>query len=171
MSDYFPQGRFAGSHKSYEYWFTGLNTQVLNFEQDYNYLYYLTVNSVQNLAQQGIGRLQEVYKRAFAAQSSESKQGGVDNTGEPGANAADFLNSPGDLARAQLSIVGDPDWIQQGSLWAGVGNAATPASQFTNFLSDGSINYDTQELVFSVAWNRPADYDLNTGVMTVKAQS
>ena len=171
VSDYFPQGRFAGAHKAYEYWFTGLNTQVLNYEQDFDYLYYLTVNSAQSpTGQQGFGRLQEVYKRSFAAQSSESKQTGADNTAEPGANAADFLYSPADLSRAKLTILGDPDWIQQGSLWAGVGNTA-PETQFTNFLSDGSINYDTQEIVFSLAWNRSADYDLTTGLMTVKAQS
>lgn len=173
LSDYFPKGRYAGSHKAYEYWFTGLNTQILNYEQQFDYLYYLTVNSAQGPAttgQEGFGRLQEIPKRAFAAQSPESKQGGADNTGEPGANAADFLYSPADLSRAKITILGDPDWIQQGSLWAGVGNTA-PDPQFTNFLSDGSINYDTQEIVFSLAWNQPADYDLDTGVMTVQASS
>jgi hypothetical protein len=167
VSDYFPRGRFSGSHKAYEYWFTGQNTQVLNFEQEFNYLYYLTVNTAQT-APTGVGRLQEVYKKAFAAQSPESKQGGSDNTGEPGANAADFLYSPGDLARAKLTIVGDPDWIQQGSLWAGAEDVSVTDSKFVNFVSDGSMNFDTQEILFSLAWNQPADYDLGTGLIPIK---
>jgi len=167
VSDYFPQGRFNGAHKAYQYWFTGQNTQILQYEQDYNYLYYLTVNSAGSVPS-GFGKLQEVYKRAFAAQSPESKQQGVANTGEPGANAADFLYSPGDLARVKMTIMGDPDWIQQGSLWAGVEDESVTDRRYVNFLSDGSINYDTQEVLFSVAWNQPADYDLDTGLISIK---
>jgi hypothetical protein len=44
---YFPQGVFRGVHKSYKYWFTGENSEILDYNQDFNYLYYTVVNSKQ----------------------------------------------------------------------------------------------------------------------------
>ena len=37
-SDFFPSPKFRGTQKKYNYWFTGENTQVLDFSQDFNYL-------------------------------------------------------------------------------------------------------------------------------------
>jgi hypothetical protein len=171
ISDYFPQGRFNGVHKRYDYWFTGANTQILDFDQEFNYLYLITTN----VAQPGAAPLapqnyQEIVKRAFAAQSGESKQQGASNTAEGAANAADFLYSPADQARNRMTIVGDPDWIQQGSLWGGALNASVTDPQYVNWLSDGSINFDTQEVLYELGWNTPGDYDLDTGVMVIKGQ-
>jgi hypothetical protein len=42
QSEYFPAGKIRGRHKSYKYWFTGQNTQVLKFEQKFNKLYHTT---------------------------------------------------------------------------------------------------------------------------------
>jgi hypothetical protein len=172
ISAYFPQGRFNGVHKRYDYWFTGDNTQILNFEQDFNYLYYITMNVRQPPVTAGAPEsYREIVKRAFAAQSGESKQQGAANTSEGAANAADFLYSPGDQARNRISIVGDPDWIQQGSLWGGALNPSVVEAQYVNWLSDGSINFDTQEIIYEVGWNTPGDYNLETGIMAVRGQT
>ena len=50
-SEYFPPGDYRGVHKSYQYWFTGQNTQVLKFNQQYNSAYYLTFTNPQLLSQ------------------------------------------------------------------------------------------------------------------------
>lgn len=167
-SDYFPQGRFVGTQKKYNYWFTGENTSVLRYEQDFNYLFYLTVNSEQDLVDIGSTTdYREFEKRAFAPNSPESAQGTKNNAGEPGANAADYLYSPGDLAEVRVEIVGDPAWISQGETWTGVGgDSITDASQVA-FLPDGTINFETQEALFEIAFNKPGDYDLNTGAMKI----
>ena len=31
-------------------------------------------------------------------------------------------------------------------------------------MPDGTINYEGQEILFELAWNKPADYDLETGI-------
>lgn len=178
-SDYFPQGKFRGAQKEYYYWFTGQNSEVLNFEQDFNFLFFLTVNT----RQQKIGRSSNVYeieKRMFSPNSPQSSQGSSDDQVlEPSANAADYLYSPSDQGKVKITIVGDPAWIYQGELWSGVrgadkvttqndtGGTTTVDPYFDAFLSDGTINFDAREALFRLAYNKPQDYDINTGVMNI----
>jgi len=35
------------------------------------------------------------------------------------------------------------------------------------FLPDGTINYERQEALFEVGFNKPEDYDLDTGLMPI----
>ena len=61
-----------------------------------------------------------------------------------------------------MTIVGDPAWLQQGELalgFSGTGLYGKP------FLDDGTINFERQEVLFEVAFNKPVDYDLQTGLM------
>ncbi len=178
-SDYFPEGKFRGAQKEYFYWFTGQNTSVLNFEQDFNFLFFLTVNT----RQQKIGRSSNVYeieKRMFSPNSPQSSQGtGDDQVLEPSANAADYLYSPSDQGKVKITIVGDPAWIYQGELWSGVrgadkvttqndtGGTTTTDPYFDAFLSDGTINFDAREALFRLAYNKPQDYDTNTGLINL----
>lgn len=168
-SPYFPNGRFQGTQKKYDYWFTGANNSILNFEQSYDQLYYITVNV--NEDRPGITQTsdyREQQKRIFAANSPESNQYNPGNTGEPAANAADRLYSPSDQARISMSIVGDPAWIYQGEVWSGVNGPAVNDPSAVAFLPDGTINPERQEALFEVTWNRPGDYDLDTGLMDIK---
>ena len=57
--------------------------------------------------------------------------------------------------------MGDPAWIQQGSFAGGV---SPQEFDFNAFLPDGTINFDAREVMFEIAWQRPEDYNLNTGL-------
>ena len=158
-SDYFPVSRKNGVHKQYKHWFTGQNSQILTFEQDFNYLFYNTVNA-NNHTSTPYGREQE--KNSWQTRSNISDQGQPGKTNEPGANAAAYLYSPADQARVKMSIVGDPAWLQQGELWNGLqGNKIYS----NNFLTDGTINFENQEVLFEIEFNTPVDYDMDTGLM------
>lgn len=173
-SEYFPRGRFRGAQKKYAYWFTGENTSVLNFEQDFNYLYYVTINTRtrQQVATRSTSQYEEIEKRAFAPNSPQSNKGIEGDFNEPAANAADYLYSPADQSRVRLTILGDPAWIQQGELWSGIrttnnNNASKSDVFFDAFLDDGTINFDAREALFELVFNKPADYDINTGLVNV----
>jgi hypothetical protein len=159
-SPYFGPSKFRGTHKEYDYWFTGKNTEVLDFKQEYNYLYYQTfggdmgVPTMQNNAR-------ELTKQVYQNSSSESAQGSKNRRNEGSSNAASLLYSPSDQANAQLEIIGDPDWIAQSEIFyspeaTGVGLGP--------FMHDGSINYDASEVLFAVNYNTNIDYDLKTGI-------
>ena len=167
-STYFPMSKFRGVHKSYPYWFTGQNTAVLDYTATFNYLYNITVtgSTPQNSAAAELRRkytssMREMPKYTYASASSESRAGADGKTNEIGANASEYLYSPGDLRQAKIRIIGDPAWIQQGDLAGGV---SVQDFSYAPFFPDGTINFDAQQVLFEIAWQRPQDYDIATGL-------
>lgn len=161
-SPYFPQSKYRGAHKAYNYWFTGLNTQILNYEQEYNQAYYTTLTSNASGLATPLPSGRDQFKQAYMATSEQRGQGQANYVNEPADNAASFLYSVSDFGEVRLKIVGDPAWMQQGEVAFGV-NARS--FEYRPFNSDGGINYDSQEVTFTVSFSRPTDYNFNTGIM------
>ena len=160
-SEYFDPGAFRGVHKVYNYWFTGQNTQVTQYEQSFNGLWSQTITKtgfeqaidIQNNVNSGL-----IWKKRFLPASNQSREGAETNTFEPAANAADMLYTV-DLAKISLNIIGDPAWIS---------SPKTPkpgAFVVSPFFDDDTINYGAGSPYFEFAWNRPVDYNLETGLM------
>ena len=163
-SPYFPGAYYRGVHKRYPYWFTGENTEIINFRQDFNYLYFQQFGPERLTNPTEINTI-HVTKNFYMPRSNESNLGGVNKSSEASSSAASVLYSPADMAMAELIIVGDPDWIAQSEIFYSpkvskqkVGNAP--------FMPDGSINYDASEVYFSVEYNTPADYQ-DTGLQNI----
>ena len=170
-SEFFPPARLRGRHKSYKYWFTGQNTQVLRFEQSFNKLYAVTFTNPQTLA---VTRAQTNHRESpvyvyQAAAGGSSSQGAEGKANAIGASAADYLYSPTDIANCTIGIIGDPAWIQQGVSVSGIDSLNY---NFHAFEPDGSINYDAQEIIFDLQWNPSVDYDVNkTGLANPNVSS
>lgn len=167
-SVYFPVSKFRGVHKSYPYWFTGQNTAVLDYTATFNSLYNITVTGTtpQNSGAARQRRaftssMRDIPKYTYASASTESRAGADNQANEVGANASEYIYSPGDLALAKIRIIGDPAWIQQGSISGGV---SVQDFSYSPFLSDGTINFDASQIMFEIAWQRPQDYDIATGL-------
>lgn len=159
-SEYFNKSSFVGTHKKYYYWFTGENVEILDYQQDFNNLYYIVVNGNQPPKNGPILDYRDIPKKAYQTRSQESDQGQDGKINEPAANAATSLYSPADLSRVKISIVGDPAWIAQGEIWRNI-----RAFSYSPFQPDGTINYEIQEPLFEIAWNKPVDYSLTTGLI------
>ena len=160
MSEYFPQGTFRGVHKIYNYWFTGQNTAVLNFEQSFNTNWSQTMTANTKLPQDIKNSVNSsvIWKKRFQPASNQSREGAEGNIYEAAANAADMLYTT-DLANITLNIIGDPAWIPSPK------NPQPGAFVVTPFYPDGTINYNAGVPYFEFAWNRPVDYNLQTGLM------
>lgn len=158
QSEYFPSTKLRGRHKSYKYWFTGQNTQVLKFEQSFNSLYLTTFTNPQILSATRVANNRETPPREYqAAVAGSSSQGADGQTNSIGASAADYLYSRSDIANCELNIVGDPAWLQQGEATSGISSLNF---NFNPFNADGGINFDAQEIIFDLQWNPGVDYDL-----------
>ena len=166
VSNYFQVPKFNGVHKQYNYWFTGENTQVLSYEQTYNALYTATLSG--GPGQLGGTVVNDAIKANFQPRSGENSQGAAGRVNEIGANAADYLFNPGDLANATLQIVGDPAWLQQGEAFA---TPSRSGFSFDPFLPDGTINFESQQIMFEILINTPGDYDLDTGIIDPNTRS
>ena len=167
-SKYFPLTKFRGVHKSYPYWFTGQNTAVLDFTANFNSLYNITVTGThadQSAAAQQrkkfTASMRDIPKYTYAPASNASRQGASGKANEVSASASEYLYSPGDMGIAKVRIIGDPAWVQQGSLAGGVNTAEFG---YSAFLPDGTINFDASQVMFEIAWQRPEDYNLSTGL-------
>jgi hypothetical protein len=105
--------------------------------------------------------MREIAKYTYMAASSESRQGEQGRALEVQANAAEYLYSPSNMGATKMRIIGDPAWIQQGSISGGV-NAKE--FSYSPFFPDGTINFDAEHVMFEISWQRPKDYDINTGL-------
>jgi hypothetical protein len=178
ISKYFPPSTFSGVHKSYPYWFTGENTAVLDYQETLNRMYQMTVSGSDNeksLASKSretyTSSMADIVTYNYAPTSTESGSGAGGRQNELGANAAEVLYSPSDLRECKIKIVGDPAWIMQGSNFRTPDNAYFNDSIITGFDPDGSISFDTQDVLFEIRWQRPQDYDIDSGLADPYSQT
>jgi len=162
QSPYFPEPVFRGVHKRYPWWFTGQNSQVLDYQATFNSLYNITVSgNLPKVRQAFSSSAREIPFLQYQSRSTESSQGADTRANEVAANAAEYLYNPSDNGNAKVKILGDPAWIQQGSMT----NAVDPKNlSFNPFNPDGGINFEVNDVMFEIVWQRPEDYDLTSGL-------
>lgn len=171
-STYFPYSRFSGVHKSYPFWFTGKNTAVKDYQETLNTMFMATISgnaqegSLNARANQGAtSSMYDIVRYNYSPRSNQSSAGADGKTFEPNANAAEIIYNASDLANAKVRIIGDPAWIQQGSLFKPITEGSVNANAAkTGFEPDGTISFDTGDVLFEMVWQRPEDYDLSTGL-------
>ena len=171
-SQYFPYSKFSGVHKSYPFWFTGKNTAVRDYQETLNTMFTATIsgsapdNSLNAIANsKATSSMYDIVRYNYSPRSNQSSQGADGATFEPNANAAEIIYNASDLAEAKVKIIGDPAWIQQGSLFRPITEGTISANTArTGFEPDGTISFDTQDVLFEMVWQRPEDYDLGTGL-------
>ena len=164
LSEYFTRGKFRGAHKVYNYWFTGQNTSIENFTQTFNNQW---TQSYTGVTKQEVNYNTNLYvaKKQYMEASNQNRQGGANKTFEPSANAADSLYTT-DSLRIKLDILGDPAWLPSADSVKNVllGLQSVYANPWN---PDDSINSVASPPYFTFAWNRPVDYNLDTGLMDV----
>lgn len=160
-----------GVHKEYNYWFSGLNTEVLKFNQKFDYLWYQSMNAYYNPDNLETNNLGTIQRRTHRTNPAESAYGGENASSNAAAEAARELYSPGDQAMVSIEIVGDPDFICQSELFYGPLQRLKSQYAFQPFLRDGSINYDASEVYFTINYNTVVDYNLTTGLADTVAQN
>ena len=177
VSRYFVSPAFTGVVKRYPYWFTGKNVAVLDYKEELNTMFQFTVSGgrtstgVETASARDAAlaattfSLLDVASYVYSPRSTENSAGGSGPQLEPAANFAELLYNPGDLKEISLRIVGDPAWIAQGSVLRAPSNEMfSGVSVLEGFLADGTIAFENQDVLFEVAWQKPADYNIATGL-------
>ena len=170
-SQYFPATKFTGVHKSYPFWFTGKNTAVKDYQETLNTMFVSTLSGsgpgtsiTAELRKKYTSSMSDLVKYVYSPRSDQSNFGAEGKELEPNANAAEILYNPSDLANTKVRIIGDPAWIMQGSQFKPLTASTVYPAARTGFEADGSISFDSQDILFEMLWQRPEDYDLNTGL-------
>ena len=147
----FQKAPFRGVHKKYTYWFTGENSEVLDYEQEINTQFYAIMS----------GDVPEPVKENTIDTQDESQFYNQSKGGLPGYQAdgisdvgsvTNLLYSPVDFQRSEMTIFGDPDFLQQAEIFYSPGD-------FQPFMPDGSVNTETSEVLYEVFFRTMEDYN------------
>jgi hypothetical protein len=147
--------RYYGPHKRYNYWYTGKNTEILSYEQDYNLAYTLEGQLASDVETQNNQSAKTVLKSGQNADSTTTKSGKNDIIN----SVKSFLYSPEDQRKFKMKILGDPDYLMPAigtTSGGGVNKWYGP---------DFSINPNAGQVFFEIAFQQVEDYDHATGLM------
>jgi hypothetical protein len=155
--------RYYGPHKRYEYYFTGKNTEVITYEQNYDSTYFtVTLNN------DGIFDPSNYSNNDSTAPSTTGKRTDLSRMGQPdiGLEAQNqvltSLYDVGALASAKLTIMGDPDFLMSE-------NPSSLSQVYNTFYgADGyTINPNGGQVFIEVDFKEAVDYDTGSGLMSV----
>ena len=173
--------------KHYNYFYTGHNTDVINFDIEFNALYYTAVNvdkgKVGNTS--GASAQDDTKKNKDApdtqcanvidphmtkpvSQTQQTSAGGVLDNSDT-VNAASVMQSfytsaAGDMISIKLQILGDPEFIKQDDIF--VSPSVTGFSGMNQHVEGTqSLAMDNGEIYCYLAFKTPVDFDDTTGLM------
>lgn len=154
------KGEYYGPYKVYNYYFTGLNTEVLSFETTYNNLYFLPGGSDDQKEQNSgtVGNTPIVPAAKNVSSELNASKGGI-----PIGSLKTNLYSPGDTVKAKMQIMGDPDYLMTSIGTAR--NASTPREAAYN--DNLGINPLGGQIFIEINFFEGIDYNINTGLMSI----
>lgn len=156
-----PGIKYYGPHKRYKFWYTGKNSEIINYKQTLNTQYF---NVALNTAlTDGIGTGGPVDIPQKFNQRINQPHIGKLNVGMEAQNA--YLNnlySPSDWAEAKITILGDPDYL--------ISDSELPTSAqavYSKFYgSDGfTIKANGGQVFIEIDFIEAVDIDNNNGLM------
>ena len=179
------QNLFRQAVKEYNYIYTGLNKDIINFDIRFDLAFFTGVNGdlgqLSSDSQQG--GAQEIVSGnnrstpAVPEGNSEALANGKTKEKVPGANKQDggglvlhpeniigmnfnenLVNNPVDLVMVDLEIVGDPYYLAD----SGIGNYnSRPVGSLLNLTTDGTMAYQDSEVDIAINFRTPLDYGPN----------
>lgn len=148
--------KYYGPHKRYNYWFTGKNTEILSYEQNYNLLYFTAISMSSNTAPaKSAGSAPLAATPGQNADITSQLAGALDAVG----SVKSFLYSPGDALHFQMKILGDPDYLMP----AVSGSVNTLLQKF--YGDDFTINPNSGQVFIEIDFKQTEDYNNSTGLL------
>jgi hypothetical protein len=158
---------YYGPHKRYEYWYTGQNSEILEYEQrlDNNYfmLIYDTDSTDQILSGSGLDPEIPLVPDQAAAGDNTGDRG--DNLNIQNAVYETDLSDPKSFAQAKITILGDPDFLM-------VDTIESPAEVYNQFYGADTytISANGGQVFIEIDFKEAVDYDLNKGTLSINNQ-
>jgi len=155
---------YYGPHKTYEYWYSGQNSEIISYEQTLNNTYFTV-----GLSDLPIDRTEPTENDSLVGNEAMQNGERVTNTGAigPEGKAAqnNYLTSlfdPGSFAAAKITILGDPDFLAQDS----PGSIDELYSRF--YGDDGfTINPAGGQVFIEISFKEAIDLDYQKGYLDI----
>jgi hypothetical protein len=146
---------YEGPFKIYDYWYTGKNTEVLEYSQNFNLLYFVTGAASSAAAD---ANQSDPTRTKQMTSSGASSTGMLSGSKEVMNTVRTALYSPGDTATATIKIIGDPDFL--------ITAAGTPAAFMDQAKNDYSLDPSSGQAYIEIGIKQATDYDNNTGLLS-----
>lgn len=153
--------RYYGPHKRYEYWFTGKNSEILEYTQNMQNTYFNVALNPEEGGAAPKGGGADI-PLAYKPKSNASQLGKL-GAGNQAQNAVvTSLFDPAAYANAKIKILGDPDFLMQES----PGSINQVYSQF--YGTDGvTINPNGGQVFIEINFKEPEDYKIGNGLLSI----
>jgi len=148
--------KYYGPHKKYDYWYTGLNNEIISYEQNLDNTFFNVVLADSN---DSVSTSGDTYRYNTPSGNQSYASGPADAVGKKGSGPSaqnSFVTSlydPGSFASATMTILGDPDYLIETSS-SSIDNAY---SQF--YGPDGyTINANGGQVFIEIDFKEGVDY-------------
>ena len=188
-----PQAVIEQPCKVHNYWYTGKNNDVLDFNMEFNALYYTAVTAYRehiailyNIPEDAtkdpaLGKpvvpdansIMPMAQRAIVLNAQQRATGGDVTTiasALADVEASLYTGAGGDMLQARLKIIGDPQYIKQDDIfYSPVLTKESIQVDSTGIdsrlIANGSLHMDNGEVYVQVSVRSPVDVDETTGLM------
>jgi hypothetical protein len=153
--------RYPGPVKRYEYWYTGQNSEVLHFEQQFDNLFMNVVVGIGNDSSQN------AINTADGLQPNQSRAGR--SLGSASASVNSYMTSlydPNTLTNAKITILGDPDFLPS---YPSFGEGQSYDQTYTSQQGGNGVNFAGGQIFIELHFNEGIDYNNSEGVMDINS--
>ena len=169
-----PGKKYYGPVKRYEYWYTGTNTEVIQYKQTLNNTYYntylnenfgkddknATSNGGQNTKNASGGSGNGAGATTPLVQNQKTEQSSLGKAGLAMEAQNSYLTSlfdPNAQAEAEVEILGDPDWLMS---TARTGFGANESTVYNKFYGNNpySVSPAGGQVFFEIDFKEAVDY-------------
>lgn len=149
---------YYGPHKRYSYYYTGKNTEILSYDQQYNLLFF---NASAASSKAGVKNTGDGAPNQPMSTTNSDATGRMSGWFEQVNNVKSFLYSPADQLNAKIDILGDPDYMMPAA-----GNGITMALQ-KYYGPDFSINPNSGQVFIEIDFRQAEDYKHTDGLLDI----
>jgi len=157
--------RYYGPHKRYDYWYTGQNSEVLDFSLQFDALYHnvgLGLGQGANASPSGSAGGLGLIPVKTGVRADGDKQGKINTGSEAQNTVTTYLFDAEAWANAKMKILGDPDFL--------VNDGGTSVNDLYNqfYGTDGyTVSAMGGQVFIEVDFKEAVDYKNSTGLMNI----
>lgn len=151
------KAKYYGPHKRYDYWYSGLNTEIISYESQLDNAFFATVVESQPSTNAAPANPQTGPVIGTDMQASQIQGAGNSQRTSAVSSFRTSLYDPGAYAMAKVQILGDPDYLMQPSSDSvnGLFNKHYGADGFT-------VNPTGGQVFFEIDFKEAVDYSSNS---------
>jgi hypothetical protein len=159
--------KYGGPFKYYEYFLTGQNTEVLEYEQVYDNLYQISAGKTTGPNPIDPDKIKKLDGVPLNTQPPNTSPvgGKLIKGSEINESVKAVLYSPSDRQSAKIRILGDPDYIMS-AVGVKQNNASFSSLTTKIYGPDNSINPNGGQVFIQILFNTASDYQ-NNGLLDV----